>query len=397
MKILLIDVVCKNGSTGKIVYDLYSSIKASGNEAAVCYGRGQDIKEDNIFKFGIDVETYVHAFLTRITGYTGCFSYFSTKRLIEYIDNYCPDVVHLHELHAYFLNIKMLLEYLKSKNIKVIHTLHCAFSYTGKCGHHLDCEKWKANCGGCPRIKEYVSSYLFDHTKHMIKQKRKAFAGFNNMTIVCPSEWLASYARQSLLGQYPVKVIHNGIDVEVFSPKNRDAIRHEHNIKENEKVILAVAPNLMSKAKGGHWIIKLSEEFKEDNVRFIMVGVDSTTSNNPKIEMVKRTANQKMLADYYSMADAFVICSEMENFPTTCLESQCCGTPVFGFDVGGTKETDISGKDNFVKYGDIKALAMKIRYYFNGKEIDRDMLSNKAQALYSKAKMLKDYMALYKD
>ena len=114
MKVLLIDVVCKYGSTGKIVYDLYNEINSRGDEAAICYGRGPKIKEKNIYKFGLDFETYLHALLTRFTGFTGCFSYFSTRRLIRFIKKFKPDVVHFHELHAYFLNVNRLLKFLKN-------------------------------------------------------------------------------------------------------------------------------------------------------------------------------------------------------------------------------------------------------------------------------------------
>ena len=231
MRVLLIDVNCKSGSTGKIAYDLYRHVNDNGGEAAVCYGRGKKINEKNIYKFGLDWETYLHAFLTRITGFTGCFSYFSTKRLIRFIKKFKPVVVHIHELHAYFVNITQLLNFLKKQNIKVIHTLHCAFSYTGKCGHHLECEKWKESCGHCPHLKDYVSTICFDRTKHMIQEKKKAFTGFKDMTIVCPSQWLADFAKQSFLGQYPIKVINNGIDTDVFYPRESKDLRTKLGLK----------------------------------------------------------------------------------------------------------------------------------------------------------------------
>lgn len=130
----MIDVNCKNSSTGRIVYDLYSNINASGDVAAVCYGRGQKIDEPNIFKFGLDWETCLHAMLTRLTGFTGCFSFFSTRRLLNFIREFQPDVVHIHELHAYFVNIKLLISYLKKAEIRIVCTLHCEFMYTGNAG-----------------------------------------------------------------------------------------------------------------------------------------------------------------------------------------------------------------------------------------------------------------------
>lgn len=396
MRVLLIDVNCKTGSTGKIVYDLYTQLNDNGDEAAVCYGRGKKIKEKNIFKFGIDLETYFHAFMTRLTGYTGCFSFFSTQRLIRYIKKFKPDVVHIHELHAYFVNVVKLLNFLKKQNIKVIHTLHCNFSYTGKCGYHLECDKWKEECGKCPRLKEYVSTSFFDHTKKMFLAKKKAFAGFNNLTIVCPSKWLASYAELSFLKQYPIKVVPNGINTEIFYYKDSSELRKKLDIADDEKIVLAVAPDLMSTIKGGEWVIKLASMMESERVKFIMVGVDNREFQHPSNVIVfNRTSNQDELASFYSLANLFLICSQKENFPTTCLEAQCCGTPVCGFDVGGTKETSIFENNRFVNYGDLDALKESVTKMLN-ETVNKKALSDRAIGIYSNSVMLENYSKLYK-
>lgn len=362
MRVLLIDVNCKGSSTGQIVYNLYSYLNSRSDEAAVCYGRGEKIDEKNIFKFGLDWETYLHAFFTRLTGYTGCFSFFSTRRLIKYIEHFKPDVVHIHELHAYFVNIKQLLEYLGKKGIKVVHTLHCEFSYTGKCGHSVDCEKWKTECGKCPHLHDYVSTMLFDHTKQMQKAKREAFARIKDLTIVTPSQWLADRAKQSFFGDRPIEVVHNGIDTSIFRPVDSSSLRKELGIKPDEKVILALAPNLMSKEKGGAFVLQIAKELKEESIRFVLVGVDKPEEIADLRIIVKgRVYDKQLLAQYYSMADIFVICSERENYPTTCLEAQACGTPVCGFKTGGTIETVVGQlKQNFVDYGDIDGLTQVI-------------------------------------
>lgn len=396
MRVLLIDVNCKTGSTGKIVYDLYTQLNANGDEAAVCYGRGKKIKEKNIFKFGIDLETYFHAFMTRLTGYTGCFSFFSTQRLIRYIKKFKPDVVHIHELHAYFVNVVKLLNFLKKQNIKVIHTLHCNFSYTGKCGYHLECEKWKEECGKCPRLKEYVSTSFFDHTKKMFLAKKKAFAGFNNLTIVCPSKWLASYAELSFLKQYPIKVVPNGINTEIFHYKDSSELRKKLDIADDEKIVLAVAPDLMSTIKGGEWVIKLASMMESERVKFIMVGVDNCEFQHlSNVIVFNRTSNQDELASFYSLANLFLICSQKENFPTTCLEAQCCGTPVCGFDVGGTKETSIFGNNRFVNYGDLDTLKESLTKMLD-ETVNKKALSDRAIGIYSNSVMFENYSKLYK-
>lgn len=396
MKVLLIDVVCKTGSTGKIVYDLYNELNARGDEAAICYGRGLKINEKNIYKFGINFETNLHAFLTRITGYTGCFSYFSTRRLIKFIKKFKPDVVHLHEIHAYFLNYVKLLKFLKKENIKVIHTLHCNFSYTGKCGYHLECEKWKQECGKCPRLKEYVSTLLFDHTRKMFLSKKKAFRGFTDMTICCPSNWIAMYAKESFLNEYPIKVIPNGINTEIFHYKDAKKIRNKYKITNNEKVVVSVAPNIMSQIKGGKWVLKLAEKMQKENTRFFLIGADDVNFEYPSnVTILGRTNNQEELAEFYSMADCFLICSEKENFPTTCLEAQCCGTPICGFDVGGTKETSIFEKNAFVEFGNIDKLSDALMQIL-GDNINKEQLSERAILAYSRKTMFENYYRLYK-
>lgn len=357
MRVLLVDVNYKQGSTGKIVYNLYKRLNSDGIETAVCYGRGKKTKDKNVFKFGVDFETLVHAFLTRITGYTGCFSFFSTKRLINFINKFNPDVVHLHELHAYFLNITTILSFLKKKNVKVIHTLHCTFSYTGKCGHHLDCQNWKHHCGKCPQLRAYVSTLFFDHTKHMFLRKKEAFDGFSDMTIVCPSKWLANYAKESFLGQYKIEVIPNGIDTSIFYPRNAETLRKKMGFRSDVKIVLSVAPNLMSETKGGNWVVELAKLLINEKIVFVLIGVDNLDRPfPPNVIAFKRTSNQDDLATFYSLADIFVICSKIENYPTTCLEAQCCGTPVCGFDVGGVKETSIYSENAFFDYGDLESL-----------------------------------------
>lgn len=398
MRVLLIDVNCKKGSTGKIVYDLYKENINRGHSSAICYGRGPVINEPNIFKFGIDLETYIHALLTRLTGFTGVFSPFSTRRLIKFIDDYKPDVVHIHELHAYFVNIDPVIKYLKKKKIKTIWTFHCEFMYTGKCGYSYDCNKWKNKCGKCSKVKEYPASLFFDFTKVMFDWKKRLFADFYNLKIVTPSHWLAERVRHSFLKDKEIQVIHNGIDtVNVFHPRSFKHLLKKHNLGD-EKIVLAVAPNLMEERKGGKWVLELAKRCINENVKFILIGIDDLNSSfDHNIIALGRTSNQIELAEYYSMADVFVICSKKENFPTTCIESLCCGTPVLGFDEGGTKETAPNNYGSFVKYGDIDELYNKLKLILYGKKIiaSKEDCATFGKENYDKAIMAKKYMNIY--
>lgn len=393
MKVLYIDSMCKSGSTGKIVYRLYTDLRARGDEAAVCYGRGGLVEEENILRFAYPWETAAHAALTRLTGYTGCFSPLSTRRLLRFMDEFKPDIVHLHEPHAYFVNIKPLFEHIKCRNIPLVYTQHCEFAYTGKCGYAYDCDRWRTGCTGrCPQLQEYPKTLFFDHTEKMCAEKRRVLTG-QNMIICTPSEWLARRAKESFLVQYDVRVIPNGIDTDVFSPQEYEHLKRRHGLTD-EKIILAVAPGIMTDArKGGHEVLRLAEKMRGENAKFILIGdrTDEPTPDN--VIILDRTENQQELAAYYSMADVFVICSSMENLPTTCLEAVCCGTPVAGYDVGGTAETAPAPVGRFAPYGDVDALRENVMALLNNPPAS--CAFDALRQRYSGENMFRQYAAIY--
>lgn len=396
-RVLLLDVNCKSGSTGKLIYDLYTQLNELGHIAAIGYGRGSLVKEPNIIKFSSDYEVSVHALLTRITGLTGYFSYFATKRLIRFMEEFKPEVVHLNDMHGYYVNILTLMKYLKEKNIKTIWTFHCEYMYTGKCGHSYQCEKWKSECGECPNLKDYPKSIFFDFTNKMFQDKKNIFRGFNNLIVVTPSEWLAGRVKQSFLKDKRIITIPNGIDIEnVFHPRSYEHLKRIHKLT-NEKIILAAAPDLMSDQKGGKYVLELAKKMKNEKVKIILIGVkdiDSIFDDN--IIAFGRIDNQIELAQYYSMADVFVICSKRENFPTTCIEAISCGTPVCGFDEGGTKETAPGKLGIFVPYGDVEGLMNAVHKMFeNADEEQSALCAQYGRDNYSKSLMFRRYNELY--
>ena len=397
MRILLINSVCRNGSTGKIVYDLYVQSRQDGHEAAICYGRGPQVVGENIFRFALDWETYLHAGLTRITGWTGCFSALSTRRLLKFIDDFQPDVIHLHEPHAYFVNLKPLFRYVSQKKIPLVYTFHCEFAYTGNCGYAYECENWKTGCGNCSKLREYPKTLWFDHTAAMLRQKQKLLMDIEDLRIAAPSQWLADRAKQSVLKDRSIQVVRNGIDTQnIFHPWESTQLREKHGLKD-EKIVLAVAPGLMSHRKGGRWVLKLAEKFSGENVKFIMIGVDDLTQQFPhNVIAMGRTSNQLELAQYYSLADCFVICSEKENFPTTCLEAFCCGTPVVGFATGGTAETVPAPYGRFCAYGDVDQLDNLIRDALDN-PLPRQEVAEHAISTYSPNNMYCQYLKLYQE
>lgn len=392
MRILYINSVCKSGSTGKIVYSLYTSVNEHGGEAAVCYGRGAELREKNIYKFGLDAETVLHAGLTRITGFTGCFSALSTRRLLRFMDEFKPDIVHLHEPHAYFVDLGPLFRYIKKRRIPLVYTFHCEFAYTGKCGVTYGCTRWQAGCGHCPALHEYPKTLFFDFTARMWQEKRSLLRE-QNMVVCTPSEWLETRVRQSFLSGFDVRVVPNGIDTALFCTRPYAHLRERHGLT-NERVVLAVAPHIMSRLKGGRDVLRLAESMKNENVKFILIGVDDLSESFPEnVIAMGRTENQQELAEYYSMADVFVICSAMENLPTTCIEAVCCGTPVAGFDVGGTAETAPAPMGKFCAFGDIDALRNNVIGFLNDPPAAE--LLETARVRYSAEQMYERYSSIY--
>lgn len=389
MKVLLIDVNCKYSSTGKIVYSLYQGLCKNGDEAAICYGRGPLVGEPGIYKFGLDWETRIHAGLARITGLNGYFSPHSTKRLINYIEEFKPDIVHIHELHAYFVNFKPLLAYLKQKKIKVVWTFHCEYMYTGKCGHANECSGFKTGCGHCPEVHEYPKSLFFDFTRKMLTDKKKAMKGLDAV-IVTPSQWLADRVKQSYLKDWDIRVIHNGIDTSIFHYQDYSKIEKKYNL-QGKKVVLSVVPNIQDENKGGQFIFQLSEMEKKRNICFVIVGADKTKFVKDNLLVIERTKEQQELAQWYSIADCFVICSKRETFSMTCAEALCCNTPIAGFKSGAPETVFDRPYASFVEYGNLNDLLNKIEVLLN----QRTDTSDYAIKNFSNEAMINKYKSLY--
>lgn len=395
MKVLLIDVNCKSSSTGQIVYNLYHFLNSNGDIASVCYGRGELVNESNIYKFSLDWETKLHAFLTRLTGYTGCFSHFSTRRLLRYIDAFQPDIVHIHELHAYFLNDVQLLEYLGNRHIPVVHTIHSEFSYTGKCGHADDCVKWKTECRNCPKVSHYPKSLFFDQTSKMYYKKKHAFESIGRLIITTPSEWLTNRAHESFFKHNCIITIHNGVDTEIFRQINSNRIRRMYGISNRQRLLISIAPNIMSHGKGGRYILECAKIMNRENYFFLLIGADKTEKTHQEnVLILPRITDKRQLAEYYNAADIFLLCSKKETFSLTCAESLCCGTPVVGFRCGAPEMIFEEPYAYFVEQGDIIALIHQIERTINC-NVGRTEIEEYAHNHFSINKMLEKYKSVY--
>lgn len=400
MKVLQVNVVYQKGSTGKIVDDMHKVLQKKGIESVVCYGRGQKIIESNVFKTSNEILSKFNAFRARITGLQYNGSFFATKKLINIITNEKPDIVHLHCLNGYFVNIYKLINFLKVNKIKTLLTLHAEFMHTGNCGHAYSCKKWMNGCGNCPQLWEATKSYYFDKTNIAWLKMKEAFDGFNNLKVIGVSEWISNRARCSpIMEGKEIKIIYNGIETRsIFFNRNKEAnrLRERLKIKDDERVILHVTPSFNNELKGGTYFIELANKMKLDNCKFIIIGFNGNINSLPdNVIAIGRTENQDELAAYYTLADLFVITSKQDNYPTVCLEAISCGTPVVGFDVGGVKETITDGFGTVVVPYDMNKLKLAALEWMNKKSTISEDSIDSVRFFNSKERMCKEYIDVY--
>ncbi|MEI7831709.1 MAG: glycosyltransferase [bacterium] len=397
MKVLQINSVCGVGSTGRIATTLADTMKSAGIEPYIAYGIGESNYPDS-FCFSSFWQVKAHVLQTRLQGKHAFYSKAATRRLVTYIEQLKPDVIHLHNLHGHYLNVEILFHYLATANIPVVWTLHDCWAFTGHCAHFdfVGCDKWRTGCHRCPQRRSYPISWLFDRSKESYHDKHALFTSIKQMTIVTPSEWLAQLTRQSFLSKYPVKVINNAIDLGAFYPVNGDRIRRKLQL-EDKFVILGVATGFGVR-KGLKYFIHLAEQVDE-KAQIVLVGVnDDDRRHLPSgIIAIDRTESVTELAEFYSMADVFVNPTMEDNFPTVNIEALACGTPVVTFDTGGSPETIDAETGIIVPIGDLAALHQAVnKIRILGKDHYSNRCVIRAAAKFSKAEMFMEYISLYR-
>lgn len=330
------------GSTGKIMMGIADVARTQGHEV-MCASPITSTNRDagancGYYRIGTYNSRRVNVALARITGFNGCFAWFETYKLLKKIDEFKPDIIHLHNLHDSYINLPMLFSYIKKHNVPTVWTLHDCWAFTGQCPYFTiaKCDRWKAGCHNCPQYKEYPAS-LYDNTKKMWQLKKKWFTGVKNMTIVTPSEWLAGLAKESYLKEYPIQVINNGIDLDVFKPTHSN-FREQYGIPGDKYIVLGVS-FAWGYRKGLDCFVEMAEKLGEQ-YQIVLVGTDDEIDKNlpQNIISIHRTQNQKELAEIYSAADVFAMPTREENYPTVNMEAIACGTPVVTFDTGGSPE-----------------------------------------------------------
>ena len=389
MKVVQINATCGIGSTGKICVGISQVMTAENIENYVLCSRtngyplGIPCSEGKYIKF--------QALKSKILGNYGFNSKGATRRMIRELERIQPDIVHLHNIHGHDCDLDMLFSWFRLNKTKLIWTFHDCWGFTAYCPHFTmaKCGKWKTGCEHCVQHRRY--SWLFDRSRELFERKKELFSGLD-LTIVTPSQWLADLVKQSFLKEYPVHVIHNGIDLDVFKPAS-SSFQVKHGL-ENKKILLGVSFG-WDERKGLDVFLELSKRLPED-YQIILVGTDANVDKllPENIISIHRTQNQQELAEIYSAADLFVNPTREENYPTVNMEALACGTPVLTFRTGGSPEMVDDSCGSVVEYGDVDALEKEIVRICVDEPYSEENCLEKARD-FKQNERFKEYLKLY--
>lgn len=397
-RIFYISGALNYGAPGKIVEQIGKLAQNNGYEVMVAHS-SRNLGRTSLPHIAVTNKSQeiVHAIGAKLFDKHGLMSTSQTRGVIKKIVDFKPDIIHLHNIHGYYLNFEVLFEYLAEANIPVVWTLHDCWPFTGRCFHFdgIGCEKWKSGCFDCKAESGYTVSPFFDRSKQLYELKKCLFNSVKDMTLVPVSQWLAQFLRDSFLRKYDVEVIQNGIDLNVFCPSDGGRIREKYNITDKFVILGVAAP--WNRRKGLDDFIALRNILPED-FSIVLVGL-----TEKQIEMlpsgiiaVERTKSQAELAEYYSMADVFCNLTYLDTFPTVNLEALACGTPVLTYRTGGSPEAVDDSTGLVIQQGNIRAMAetmkrLKADFIFQSSEcraraevfFDKDTQFNKYIDLYS--------------
>lgn len=328
-------------ATGSIMMGIHKLLLENGHDSYVVWGRGRDAENKREIVIKDDIGTKFHGVYTRLTDRTGFASWNATSKLLERLDEIEPDIIHLHNVHGYYINIEMLFSYIRKRRIKVVWTLHDCWAFTGHCAYFdmVGCEKWKTACNHCAQKKTYPASIAWDGSNRNWERKKALFTGLN-VTLVTPCKWLKDLVSQSYLSAYPTQVIYNGINRELFKPTVDSNVRSKFGM-DARPIILGVASE-WTERKGLKDIVALAAEM--DKYQFVVVGLTEAQKKAlpGTVKGITRTNNIHELVALYSMASVFFNPTYEDNFPTTNIEALACGTPILTYDTGGSPEAVVS-------------------------------------------------------
>ena len=404
-KLLQINPVIRvNTSTGRIMQEIGELAMQNGWECHIAYSKGRDgIREcrSDIVPVGNKWSTAWHGIETRLFDRHGLASSHATRQFVRKIEEICPDVVHIHNIHGYFLNYQILFDYLSKAGIPVVWTVHDCWLYTGHCYYYsfAGCDRWQTGCHHCPQKKEFPTSLFCDRSRRNFEDKKAAFTSMplDRMTIVPVSEWIRNEMRRSFLSAYPFRVIHNGINTDIFNIYDDRQVRKTFGLG-NRHILLGVA-SIWSREKGLDDFIRMAGMLNEDEV-VVLVGIKPEDRKRlpDNVVGIARTENIRQLAELYAAADVFVNPTWQDNYPTVNMEAIACGTPVVTYRTGGSVEVITPATGMIVEQGNLNELLKSIREIESkGKASYQEACRKYALLNFKKEDRYMEYLRLYEE
>ena len=375
MKIVQINIVANWGSTGRIAEEIGLKLIEEGFNSYIAYGRYANHSQSKLYHIGSKFNTYYHVLQTRLFDRHGLSSNRATKQFIKWLDAIKPDIIHIHNIHGYYINYKILFEYISKKDIPIVWTMHDCWPFTGHCSHfeNINCNKWQIQCHNCPQIQSYPKSLIYDRSYKNFLEKKEYFTKINHIEIVAVSLWMKSILSTSFLNKYPITV-------------------------KDKFVILGVA-NIWNKQKGFDDFINLSKLIDNNSV-IILVGLNKTQMNQLPSNIIgfERTNDIKSLAILYSLSNVYLNLTYLDTFPTTNIEALACGTPVVTYKTGGSVESITDQTGFIVDQGNINELLSVLnKIKINGKSYYLKTCCKHANNHFCKNNQYDKYIQLYKN
>ncbi len=390
-KLLQINSVLSNfGSTGKIINQIGDVAIKNGWESHIAYGRWGCQSRSSLLKLENTWDVYRHVAYTRLTDRHGLCSDKATERLVRHIQDLNPDIIHLHVLHGYYLNYKLLFEYLRTIDTPIVWTQHDCWAFTGHCTHFTEagCYKWREQCHDCPIRHDYPASFR-DNSESNYRLKKEYFGNCKNLTVVTVSEWLRTMVQQSFLGKYNIRTIYNGTDLTAFRPRNNSGKTHRFTI-----VSTAVK---WTRQKGLYDFYELRKRLP-DNIGIKLIGLTRKQIGAlpPGITGIEKTHSIDELATAYSEADIVANLSYQETFGMTTAEGMACGTPCIVYNATACPELITPETGIIVEPGNIGQTAEAVlKIKDKGKAAYTQDCRKRAETLFDKNKQFEKYIALY--
>ena len=403
-KLLQINPVIRtNTSTGRIMQEIGELAIANGWDSYIAYSGGRDgIKpcRSKLVPVGGKLSVALHGIWTRLTDRHGLASVIATRRFVRKIKELQPDIIHIHNIHGYFLNYKILFEYLSTADIPVVWTVHDCWLYTGHCNHYarVGCDKWMTQCEKCPQLSSFPASMLLDSSRRNFNEKRRLFTSVDDMTIVTVSDWMREEMGRSFLKDCQFKVVHNGVDLNVFNVSaDSSEVRERYGL--GDKHLILGVTSIWCREKGWDDFMELATMINEDEA-IVLVGVTQEQMRKlpHNVIGIPRTENVAQLAALYSAATALVNPTWQDNYPTVNLESIACGTPVITYRTGGSVESVCEDTGYVVGQGDVEGLLAAFRKIKEaGRQTYVGRCRNYAVRYFGKNERYQEYMALYQE